>query len=553
MKVVLLGINSKYVHTNLAIRYIREYLKKYSEIQAEIIETSINNELSDIIREVFEEKPDLLMISTYIWNKEYVFKIIRELKKIHPHMKICLGGPEVSYNSQEIMEEFSEIDYIISGEGEKSCLELLTMGIEEVKGVYYRKDGCIKYNGPQEPICNLDEIPFPYTEEEILENKNKILYYESSRGCPFNCSYCMSSIDKRVRYFSVERVKKDLELFLNKGIKLLKFVDRTYNLKKERYMKIWDYMLSRYNGSTTFHFEISGDLFDEETIEFLAAIPEGYFQFEIGVQTTNPKTLQIINRHTDLEKLKKNVLKIKDNIHLHLDLIAGLPMEGYETFKSSFDYVYSLRPEMIQLGFLKILKGTQISTEIDDNQYKYLSFPPYEVLSSGSISYSELLRLKNVEKVLDYYYNSGRFLKSIEYIFKNFYKNSFDIYEEIADFYEKNGYLKIAHKQLAIFNHLYDFYVEKQFENRDAFLEYLKYDYLMMGKPGFYPEWYRKDKNKEAYGELVKDLNFKTNREAYKKTEYEGFNYDVVLGKEGRRELLFIYTKYGVEVKESQV
>jgi radical SAM superfamily enzyme YgiQ (UPF0313 family) len=479
-----------------------------------------------------------------------VFKIIREIKKILPNLKIALGGPEVSYNSSEIMREFEEIDYIISGEGERSTLQLLTQKIEVVKGVYYRQGEDIKYNGVQDPICDLDEIPFPYTEEEILENKSKILYYESSRGCPFNCSYCMSSIDKSVRYFSVERVKRDLKFFLDRGIKLLKFVDRTYNLKKDRYMEIWKYMLDNYNGTTTFHFEISGDLFDEEAISFLEGVPEGYFQFEIGVQTTNQKTLELINRKNDLKKLRENVIRIKDNIHLHLDLIAGLPKEDYETFKNSFDYVYSLKPEMIQLGFLKILKGTQISEEIEENGYRYLDFPPYEVLSSNSISYGELLKLKKIEKVLDYYYNSEKFVKSVQYILKNFYKRSFDFYEDIANFYEGRGYFKIAHKQLAIFNHLHDFYMEKGFENREVFSEYLKYDYLTLGKPGFYPEWYRKEKDREAYGELVKTLEFKTNREAYKRTEYECFAYDVLGDIEGRKELLFIYTQNGVEVRE---
>ncbi len=553
MKVVLLGINSKYVHTNLAIRYIREYLKKYGNIEAPILETSINNELPEILRDIYEAKPDFLIMSTYIWNKEYVFKLVKEVKKVLPFIKIALGGPEVSYNSEEVMNEFLEIDYIISGEGEESTLQLLTTGIEDAFGVYYRYGGKIKYNGSQESICNLDKIPFPYTGEELIENRDKILYYESSRGCPFNCTYCMSSIDRSVRYFSVDRVKKDLKTFLDRGIKILKFVDRTYNLKKERYMEIWKYLLDNYNGHTTFHFEISGDLFDEESISFLEKVPDGYFQFEVGVQTTNPSTMALINRKNDLGKLKENVLRIKGNIHLHLDLIAGLPMEGYETFKNSFDYVYALEPEMIQLGFLKILKGTQILQEVDKNQYKYLNFPPYEVLSSSHISYLELLRLKNIEKVLDYYYNSGKFKKSVQFILENFYEKNFNLYEELADFFEKNTYFKVAHKQTAIFNYLYDFYMEKGFDKTDVFLEYLKYDYLMQGKPGFYPEWYRKDKNKDVYGEIVKNLNFKTNREAYKKTEYEGFDYDILLNRAGRRELLFVYTKNGVEIKESNL
>jgi len=549
-KVLLTAINSKYVHTNLAVRYIKAYVEKYSDQKMDIYETSINNHMSEVIRDIYDRAPEIAVFSTYIWNKEFVFKIIREVKKILPDTKIVLGGPEVSYDSVSVMEERPEIDYIIGGEGERSTLAFLTKNIEEVKGVYYRDEGKVRYNGSQEPIVDLDEIPFPYTVDELENNGTKILYYESSRGCPFACSYCMSSIERSVRYFSSERTKEDLKRFLDSGIKLVKFVDRTFNLKKERYMDIWRYLLSVYSEDTTFHFEISADLFDDEVIEFLEGVPKDYFQFEIGVQTSNVKTMEAIKRSNHLEKLEDNVARIKNNIHLHLDLIAGLPFEDYDTFKRSFNYVHDMYPEMVQLGFLKILKGTQISREVEEYGYNYMEFPPYEVLSNKFISYGEISMLKDVEGMLDYYYNSEKFEGSLKYIMENHYKSSFEFYEDMAVFFREKGYIQVAHKQAAIFNHLYEFYREKQFTDLDIFVEYLKYDYLHMGKPGNYPYWFESNKNREKYSETIEKMNFKNTREAHKKSEIERFNYNILRGQEGVIDILFIYNGKEIKIQE---
>ncbi|WP_320046943.1 B12-binding domain-containing radical SAM protein [uncultured Ilyobacter sp.] len=549
-KILLVGINSQYVHTNLAVRYIKNYVENYSSLKLEIYESSINNQLSAILTDIFEKNPEKIIFSTYIWNKEYVFKLVKEIKKIMPDTTVILGGPEVSYLTTEIMNENPEIDFIITGEGEKTTLEFLSKGIEGVKGVYYRKDDQIKFNGHQSPISDLDEIPFPYSEEELKNSKNKILYYESSRGCPFECSYCMSSLDKSVRYFSLERVKEDLKKFLQAGITLIKFVDRTFNIDKRRYMDLWKFLLENYREEVTFHFEISGDLFDEETTAFLEKVPKGFFQFEIGVQTINEKTMQAIKRENDLGKLKNNVLRIKDNIHLHLDLIAGLPYEDYETFKDSFDYVYSLKPEMIQLGFLKVLKGTLIFDQVETYNYKFLNFPPYEVLSNEFISYGELTDLKKLETVLDYYYNSENYPKSIEYILKNHYERSFDFYEDIARYYDSRGHFKVSHKQVSIFNHLYEFYLYKDFSDIEMFTEYLKYDYLTLGKPGSYPYWINSLKDKEKYNEILKSMNFKSIREGHNKTEFEKFKYNVISDKAGEVEILFIYNRKETKIQE---
>lgn len=549
-KILLVGINSQYVHTNLAVRYIKRYVEKYSSLKLEIYESTINNQFASILMEIFEKNPEKVIFSTYIWNKEYVFKLAKEIKKIMPEMPVILAGPEVTYNSAEVMRENPHIDFIIAGEGERSTLSLLTESIEDVKGVFYRSGEEIKFNGYMPLIDNLDEVPFPYFDEELKNSENKILYYESARGCPFACSYCMSALDKTVRYFSMERVKNDLTRFLDNGITLIKFVDRTFNLDKKRYMELWKFLLGKYKKGTTFHFEISGDYFDEETILFLEKVPKDFFQFEVGVQTINDKTMKAIKRDNNLPRLTDNMLRIKENIHLHLDLIAGLPYEDYDTFKNSFDYVYNLKPEMVQLGFLKLLRGTPIYSEKEKYNYRFLDFPPYEVLSNDFISYDELVKLKKVETVLDYYYNSERFSKSVDYILKNHYESPFEFYEDMAEYYDSLGYFKISHKQVAIFNFLHEFYIHKGFSDVEIFLEYLKYDYLTFGKPGKYPQWFDSSKDKEKYNVLLKNMNFKTIREGHNKTEFEKFSYDVLKNKAGKVDVLFIYNGKKTKVQE---
>lgn len=547
-KIVLVGINSQYIHTNLAIRYLKNYVEKFSDIEIEIYESNINNQIQSIITDLFNTEADHIIFSTYIWNKEYVFTLVKELKKIMPKVKITLGGPEVSYNAKESLRENKSIDFVLVGEGEKVLLNFLTKPVNEVRGVAFLENDEFKYLGDEFPIENLDEIPFPYTEKELKENI-KILYYESTRGCPFSCSYCLSSIDKGVRYWSLERVKKDLSKFIDSGVELVKFVDRTFNLRKDRYLGIWSHLLENYRENITFHFEINANIFDDEVIEFLKTVPEGYFQFEIGVQSINKETMNSINRRNLLERLEKNIKAISKNIHLHVDLIAGLPHDTYETFKDSFNYVYNLDAEMIQLGFLKILNGTKISKEIEEYDYKYMEFPPYEILSNSFISYGELVKLKNLEKMLDYYYNSEKFKYSVNYIIKNNYSTPFEFFEEIAEYYRENNLLTVGHKIVSIFNHLMEFYNNKNFEGKEIFIEYLKLDYLMLGKPGSYPQWFESEKDKERYNEIIISKNYKSSREAYKKTEFEKFNYNVLKNVDGEIEILFNYMPKKVELE----
>lgn len=526
MKNILVGINSKYVHTNLAIRYLKKYIEQNSNEKIKIYESSINNNIQKIIRDIVEYEPDNIFFSVYIWNVEMVFKITKEVKKILPNKRIILGGPEVSYNPDEILEKNIEIDGILIGEGENVLLNFLTKDIKDVKGVYYREDNKIKFNGFEPLIENLGIIPFPYDDEE-LEDVHKIVYYESSRGCPFNCSYCMSSIDKSVRYFSLERTKKDLKKFIDIGTRLVKFVDRTFNLNKDRYMEIWKFLLENYRENITFHFEINANIFDDEVLEFLKKVPRKLFQFEIGVQTINPSTMKAINRNNNLDRLFHNVTCINKNIHLHLDLIAGLPFEDYETFGKSFDYVYKTKCEMIQLGFLKMLKGTQMKDEGEKYNYKYLDFPPYEILSNEFISYKDICRLKDIEEVLDFYYNSQKFLKSVYFVVENFFESPFKFFESIGDFYKERGYLEVAHKEVAIFNNFVEYYEKMNFPKKEEFLEYLKFDYLFMGKPGFYPAWIEENKDKELHKNIIEKMSFRSTREAHKLTELERFSINI--------------------------
>lgn len=539
-KIVLAGINSQYVHLNLAVRYLKKYVEANSDLKIEIYETNINNQVFNIIKDIYELNPDKIIFSTYIWNKEYIVEIVKELKKVLPNVEIILGGPEVSYKWEKFMANMPEVDALLLGEGENVLLNFLTKEEDKVLGVISRKNDEIVFNGIEPIIENLDIVPFPYEDWE-LEDKTKIFYYESSRGCPFSCSYCLSSIDKTVRYYSLDRVKKDLKRFLDSPIKLLKFVDRTFNLRKERYMEIWKFLLENYREGITFHFEINANIFDDETLDFLEKVPKGYFQFEIGVQSINPETMVAIKRNNILDKLAHNVRRISRNIHLHLDLIAGLPYETYDIFKNSFNYVYNLKPEMIQLGFLKLLKGTQMYDEVEKYQYKYYSRPPYEVFSNKFISFGELVKLKNLEKMLDYYYNSEKFRYTCDFVINNNFDTPFAFFEKIADYYDKKGYLKISHKEVALFNILYDFYVENNLKDLDIFVEFLKYDYLALGKPGSYPEWLKSNKDSELHNQLIKDSEFKSVREGHKNSELEEFKYNIFTNKRENINIFFNY------------
>lgn len=534
---LLVAINSQYIHSNLAVRYLKAYGEKYSNKKIEIYESNINNQIYSILNDIYSKKAKVIIFSTYIWNREYVFKIIKEIKKIDLNVKIGLGGPDVSYENHQELLLNPDIDFIIKGQGERSFKKIINETIHDLKGVY-------------ENIMdeNLDEIPFPYNKED-LETFNQIIYYESSRGCPFNCSYCLSSIDRGIKYFSMERVKRDLDIFLNSNIKLVKFVDRTFNLNKERYLEIWEYLFENYREGIVFHFEINANILDDESLNFLNKIPNDYFQFEIGIQSIKQDTMEEINRKNNISLLRNNIQKINKKIHMHLDLIAGLPCEGYEDFKESFEFVYNLKPDMIQLGFLKILKGTYMEKITEKHGYRYLDFAPYEVLLNKFISFDELNKLKGIEKILDLYYNSNKFKNTVQEIITKNYTRNFDFYEELMEYFQERSLLNIGHKTLTLFEILADF-----LKNKGIFTlkmeNILKYDFLKMGKPGKYPNWFHSEKDSELYDLIIKERGYKTIREGHKNSEFEIFSYNIVLDKYEKVGIFFDYIKDVTELKK---
>ena len=485
MKILLTTLNSKFIHTNLAIRYLKSYTKDL--VDADIREYTINNDLDYIF-------------STYIWNVLDIVKLCENIKKVKPHTIIGLGGPEVTYDSENAMEKYPFVDYILCGEGELVFRDLVmylqgNKNIEDVEGIVYRNNGEIVVNRPKELLQNLDEIPSPYENLDPKEYENRIVYYETSRGCPFNCQYCLSSTLKGLRYFSIDRVKKDLKALIDARVSQIKFIDRTFNANKKFAKEIMNFLMENDNDYTTYHFEVTAHLLDDDMLEFLSNCKEGLFQFEIGVQTTNQKVLDAVGRRDDFTKLSKVVKKIASyrNIHQHLDLIAGLPYEDYASFENSFNDVFNLGIEHLQLGFLKMIKGTGVRKTANEHGYKYKDYPPYEVLYNNYISYSQILKLKDIEEILEKYYNYKNFVLSMRYIIFNYYKESpFKFFEEFAIYFDKNGYFDVAQGKNQLYKILLDFYNESINKNNDLFNDILKYDYISLGKTSNIPQFFNK-------------------------------------------------------------
>ena len=469
MRYLLAAINAKYIHSNLGIYSLRRYamerlgLSAESEIQIDLGEYTINHQMDQILQDIYRRKPDVVGFSCYIWNIVYVKELIHDLKKVLPQVRIWLGGPEASYDAVHLMDELPEVELIMQGEGEETftrLVEVCECGTEvcfsEIPGIVLRRfDGTIEVHRPA-PLMNLDDIPFSYGDLSGLEHR--IIYYESSRGCPFSCSYCLSSIDKKVRFRSLSLVTKELQFFLDRKVPQVKFVDRTFNCKKSHSMAIWQYLLEHDNGITNFHFEISSDLLDDDELALMKQMRPGLIQLEIGVQTTNPVVVKEIRRTMDLDKVARRVAQVNafGNIHQHLDLIAGLPYEDIESFHRSFNDVYKMEPEQLQLGFLKVLKGSYM----EEMKQKYgllsQSKPPYEVLKTNWLSYEEVIRLKGVEEMVEVYYNSGQFRRTMKRLSQE-WGDAFDLYDSLAAFYEDEGLNGVSHNRLARYEILYRF------------------------------------------------------------------------------------------------
>lgn len=509
MKVLLVALNAKYIHSNLAIRYLYHSSKEYKQY-LRMKEFTINHSLEYIIRELYKERPDCICLSCYIWNIEMIKDLVREYSLISPRTRFILGGPEVSFDGTGLIEEIPQIDMIIRGEGECSFYQVLDCivgkkrNIDKIKGIIYSQAGKIRSNQvPSE--MSLDALPFPY-ENELGDYKNRIIYYESSRGCPFQCQYCLSSVNGGVRFRDLQLVIEDLKKLLEAKVRQVKFVDRTFNCNKNHAMGIWKFLIDHSNDYTNFHFEISADLLDEESIDLLKDAPPGLFQFEIGVQSTNEKTLAYIQRKMKFEKVSKIVKKLKKykNIHLHLDLIAGLPGENYASFKQSFNDVYNIEPEQIQLGFLKVLKGSGIYREQKKYQVQYSLKAPYEVRTTKELSYDEILKLKMIEEMVEVYYNSGRFLNTIRYMIL-FFDTPFDFYSNLAKYWEEKGCHHIQHNKLQYYSILFHFFQKQINSSTDFLKELMLLDLYTHEKLKKIPQWLDKPMKEEQW-ELVKNF-----------------------------------------------
>ena len=489
MKVLCAAVNSKYVHSNLAVRYLKAYTKDLP-YEAKIREFSINEREEIILKEIIKEKPDVVAFSVYIWNVEMIKRLSKLIKNVDENIEILYGGPEVSYDSKEFLSENAG-EYVIEGEGEETFREFILYkldkkNIEDIKGLYYKKQEALKEN-PKRPLMDMDKIIFPYEENEDLDNK--IVYYEGSRGCPFNCKYCLSSTTHGVRFHSVDRVIEELQYFIDKKVRLVKFVDRTFNCNHDFAMKIWSFLIKA-DTNTQFHFEISADILKDEEIELLRNAPDGRFQFEVGVQTTNDVVLKNINRFVNFSDIKDKVSELVSlkNIKQHLDLIVGLPGEDYKSIVKSFNDVHSIRPEEIQIGFLKLLKGSDMREESEIYGMKYSPFPPYEILKTSTLSYDEIEQFKRVEEVVDKYYNSQKFNGILKFFYKKF-KEPYDFFYELGNFFESKGYFNRNIGNSEYYKIFLDFNAQILKGEEDYLVDIIKYDYLLFNKKRGLPEF----------------------------------------------------------------
>ena len=489
MKILLVACNAKYIHSNLAVYDLQAYASDYAD-HIVLKEYTINQQKDDIMR----EHPEVVCVSCYIWNLSFVKELMADLIKILPGVDFWAGGPEVSYDAEKFLTENSEFKGVMVGEGEETFKELAGYYVEKnpqnlknMTGICYRDGDQIIHNGWRQ-IMDLSSIPFIY--KDLSEFKNRIIYYESSRGCPFSCSYCLSSIDKKLRFRDTETVKKELQFFIDNKVPQVKFVDRTFNCKHDHAMAIWKYINEHDNGVTNFHFEISADLLREEELQEMSTMRPGLIQLEIGVQSTNPDTIKAIHRTMDFEKLKGIVDRIHSfgNIHQHLDLIAGLPYEDYDSFRHSFNDVYALKPQQLQLGFLKVLKGSHMMEMCREYGIVYKTQEPYEVLSTKWLDYDHVLKLKTVENMVEVYYNSGQFQNTLEYL-ENFFQDAFSIYERLGSFYMEKGYGDVSHTRMRRYEILLEFLEDVPEISMDQVKDQMVYDlYLrenLKSRPGF--------------------------------------------------------------------
>jgi len=484
MKVVVSTLNAKFIHTSLALRYLKAYCEK--DFDVEITEYTIKDPAMNIVSDLYQKAPDVLGFSCYIWNIEETIQVIKMLKKIRPELIILLGGPEVSYDTEYWMKRIPEVDFIVMGEGEETFHQLLTeisttRKYHFVYGLAYRKGEEIVIM-PGRPKLKLDDIPSPHRfAEDMPSLANRVVYFETSRGCPFSCQFCLSSIEVGVRYFDMERTKADLMYLINSGAKLIKFVDRTFNIKRDYAMEIFDFLIKNHNG-VVFQFEITADIMRPEVLDYLAEhAPPGTFRFEIGVQSTNDTTNELVQRRQNFAKLTRTVQKVKHSLKIdqHLDLIAGLPEEDYHSFRKTFNDVFELGPEELQLGFLKMLRGTGLRNEAERWGYVYMDHAPYEILGNNILPFTDIIRIKRVEDVLEKYWNAHRMDHTVKYLIANEFASAFDFFQEFGDYWEERGWQRIGHQLEDLFTRLRDFLLHRGTPNMAIIEGLMKLDYFL--------------------------------------------------------------------------
>lgn len=514
MKFLLVAVNAKYIHSNPAVYSLKRFAGEYTDA-VEIAEYTINNRMEDILEDIYRRKPDVIGFSCYIWNIGMVEKLMGELHKLLPKLPVFLGGPEVTYDADKLLRKYPYLTGIFIGEGEATFAQVVKYyvkknpeSLEDIPGLMLRSGMT-----PERKPLNLTDVPFLY--DDMAPFTNRIIYYETQRGCPFRCSYCLSSIDKTVRFRDIEVVKKELAFFLEKKVKQVKFVDRTFNCNHDHAMAVWQYLYDHDNGVTNFHFEIAGDILREDEIALVAKMRPGLVQFEIGVQSTNTDTLREIRRVMDIEKLKQVVaaLKAAHNVHIHLDLIAGLPYEDYDSFARSFDDVYAMEPEQLQLGFLKVLKGSYMAEMAESYGLVYTDYAPYEVLYTNWLSFTEICRLKRIEEMVKIYYNSGQFAHSLPVMIADLGQGAFAFYEALADFYEEQGFFVETPSRIYRYQALLSFAKTIHPERQELYKELLLFDLYvrenLKSRPDFAPDlhdlqpvihaFYKKEESERRY------------------------------------------------------
>ncbi len=510
MNIICSTLNAKYIHTNLAIRYLKAFAAPEFDIM--IKEYTIKDPLLNIVSDLYLQKPDVIGFSCYIWNIEETLKVIKMLKKIDPSICIVLGGPEVTYDTMEWMEKCPDIDFIVIGEGEQTFKQLLKelerdRNFGNVHGIAYRNNDQIVYT-PQINKLDLKELPTPYLFPEDAPHLGKrITYIETSRGCPFSCQFCLSSIEVGVRYFEREKIKEDIRHLMANGAKTIKFVDRTFNISRSYALDMFRFLIDEHQPGTVFQFEITADIMRPEVIEFLnQEAPKGLFRFEIGVQSTNDYTNELVMRKQNFSKLTKTVTMVKNGgkIDQHLDLIAGLPEEDYTSFRKTFNDVFEMRPEELQLGFLKMLRGTGVRLRAEEHQYVYMDHSPYEILSNNVLSFEDIVRIKQVEDVLEKYWNDHRMDHTVEFLVSKVFPAPFDFFQQFGSYWDKQGWSRIGHQLEDLFRRLYSFLEEKTVENLDVIIGLMKYDYLKNHKYKPRKPWWEADYDKKARNQFYK-------------------------------------------------